>query len=129
MIFTMLASAIPTILTFLDERAVFAKESRNGWYSTKAWYGAKLMADIPLQVIPVVIFFTLVFFMSGFVTGADRYGAIIGALLTHVLVVHGWATFVATIAPSLPVAIFLVPISFMPCLYVAGGPPSLSFVH
>lgn len=116
LIFLMLTCALPTVITFLPERAVFIKEQRNRRYSVSAFYIAKTLSDLPLQLIPAFIFFTIVYFMSkygGEDLDGERYGYFLLTLLMHVLTVHSWATFIACIASSLSVAIFLVPISFV----------------
>ena len=40
------------------EASVFFQEHQNNWYPLKAYYTAKIVADLPLQVNIILIYFS-----------------------------------------------------------------------
>jgi len=120
-IFMMLGSVLPTIITVLPELAVMKKEYLNNWYGLGPFYMAKLVADLPLIVLPPMLYMLIVVSMTSVVAmDATNFFRLYLAALMVSVVSHAFGTLISCAAASLAVAIFLVPISILPMLLFAG---------
>jgi len=121
MLFLTLSCVLPTIITLLPELAVLRKEYRNNWYALRAWYVAKLIADTPLLILPAALYLAVAGTMSGLYDAtAWRFGVLYLGLMFLVTAMHAWGMFLSCVAPTLPVAIFLAPMSILPYILFSG---------
>ena len=121
LIFMMLAAVLPTIISVLPELAVMKKEYLNNWYGLRPYYMAKFVADMPLLIVPPLLYMIIMIPMSHLVDfAAPLFFRLYLAALMVTVVAHSFATIISCAAPSLAVAIFCVPISILPMLLFAG---------
>lgn len=139
-LFTMFTAMMPTILTFPSEMSVFIREHLNYWYSLKAYYFAKTIADLPFQVSSLFtaaiamifmtktfdsqIFFTTVYCIVVYVLTAqpleaDRIGMFVLICILTSLVAQSLGLLIGA-GMSVETGVFLGPVSTIPTILFSG---------
>lgn len=108
------------------ERPIFQREVENGTYSPSAYFWAKILSDLPSQLVPNTILVTLAWFLTR-MRVLDDGGADVGAFFTFLALITLTANsaislgyLISSLVPSITVALAVGPLVILPFMLFAG---------
>uniref|UniRef100_A0A6G1S460 ATP-binding cassette sub-family G member 1 n=1 Tax=Aceria tosichella TaxID=561515 RepID=A0A6G1S460_9ACAR len=111
-----------TVITFPMEAKTVKREWRNGWYRVSSYFMGRTLADLPFQLVFVMIFCLLVYVLTGQIGLTTwRFASFVATIVMTALVAQSFGfIFGAMFMDNLPAAVFTAPISIFPTLLFSG---------
>lgn len=99
--------------------AVFVREHLNYWYSLKAFYIAKTVADLPFQILFASVYVIVVYYLTSQPMEVDRVCMFVLICLLTSLVAQSLGLLMGA-GLSVELGVFLGPVSTIPTILFSG---------
>lgn len=111
-----------TVITFPLEAKTVKREWRNGWYRVTSYFMGRTLADLPFQLVFVVIFCLLIYVLTGQIGLATwRFVSFVSIVAMTALIAQSFGfIFGAIFMNNLPAAVFCAPLCIFPTLLFSG---------
>merc|ERR1711916_414267 len=95
---------------FIEERLLINRERASGVYSAGPYFLSRVLVDTPFQILQIIAFGTIMYWMSALNPLADRFFLYIALILGNGLCAAAFYSFIGSFAPNADVGAILAPI-------------------
>ncbi|KAL2893586.1 ABC transporter G family member 25, partial [Bienertia sinuspersici] len=108
------------VFAFPQDRSIFAKERASGMYSLSSYFVARIIGDLPMELILPTIFLTLVYWMTGLRPEVLTFVQTLGVIIGYVLVAQGLGLALGAIIMDAKRASTIATIIMLGCVLTGG---------
>lgn len=116
----MFSALLQTVLLFPAERVVFEREHIGGFYSTQAYFLARTIPDMILQIVFPCLFGLIAYTMAGLRGGLVHFLVYEAVLVMIAQCANSMALLLGSVAPTPELAVALAPMPAIPFIIVGG---------
>jgi ABC-type multidrug transport system ATPase subunit len=108
------------LFVFGPERGVYYRETSSGLYNTLPYFLAKVIAELPINILAPFVFASIIYPMMGLRSGFEAFFVFLGILIILCQIPYAVGLVIAVAAKDQAVALNLQPLVMLPVMLLAG---------